>query len=82
MEYDYMDCAAKRVAEEGLPTGDGGVGLVDDDEPRCTCLRRDQRYMDDPYSEPPILRRDPECEVHGIDPDRARDERIDRELCE
>jgi len=46
-------------------------------EPRCTCLRRDIRYMDDPYSEPPILRRDPDCEVHGIDPDSARDARID-----
>lgn len=51
-------------------------------ELRCTCLRRDVRHMDDPYSTPPILRRDPSCEVHGIDPDRARDERIDRELCE
>jgi hypothetical protein len=48
----------------------------------CTCLRRDVWRMDDPYSTPPILRRDPECEEHGIDPDRARDERIDRELCE
>lgn len=25
MEYDYMDCAAKRVTEEGLPTCGAGV---------------------------------------------------------
>ena len=48
---------------------------------RCTCLRRDVRHMDDPYSTPPILRKDPECEVHGRDPDHERDERIDRDLC-
>ena len=46
----------------------------------CTCLRRDIRYCDDPYSEPPILRRDPSCDVHGIDPDDARQARIDDEL--
>lgn len=50
------------------------------DEPRCTCLRRDQRYMDSPYDTPDIIRRDPSCEVHGRDPDRERDARIDREL--
>lgn len=48
--------------------------------PRCTCLRRDLRYCDDPYSEPPILRRDPSCEVHGIDPDVARDRARDDRL--
>lgn len=51
-------------------------------EARCTCLRQDRRYMDDPYSTPSILRKDPECEVHGKDPDRERDAAVDRELCE
>lgn len=46
-------------------------------EPRCTCLRRDPRYMDSPYDTPGILRRDSECEVHGRDPDRERDARRD-----
>lgn len=59
-----------------------GVAPADEEGPICTCTRRDQSRMDDPYSTPPIIWRDPECEVHGIDPDRARDERIDRDLCE
>lgn len=31
MEYVYMDCAAKRVSEEGLPTCGAGVAQADDD---------------------------------------------------
>lgn len=77
-----METSSPAEHKDTVPTCEAVVRCADEDGPRCTCLRRDIRHMDDPYSEPPILRRDPECEVHGIDPDRARDERIDRELCE
>lgn len=48
--------------------------------PICTCLRSDVRHMECPYDEPPIIRRDPECEIHGRDPDREREARIDDQL--
>ena len=42
---------------------------------QCTCRPRAVRPTD---IDPPDIRRDRYCPVHGIDPDRARDERNDR----
>lgn len=41
---------------------------------QCTCRPRAVRLTD---IEPPDIRRDRNCPLHGIDPDRARDERRD-----
>lgn len=41
---------------------------------QCTCRPRAVRPTD---TEPPDIRRDRNCPLHGIDPDRARDERRD-----
>lgn len=41
---------------------------------QCTCRARAVRPTD---IDPPDIRRDRNCPLHGIDPDRARDERRD-----
>lgn len=41
---------------------------------QCTCRPRAVRPTD---IDPPEVRRDRNCPLHGIDPDRARDERRD-----
>ena len=42
---------------------------------QCTCRPRAVRPTD---IDPPDIRRDRDCPLHGIDPDRARDERNGR----